>query len=108
MTRSPLRSRAGGILLHRGQEMALRQAFVLLLLMGSLFALGPSVQAAAVRSTAAEAELVSAQATIVPGRSLALGLRLKLDPGWHVYWKNAGDSGNPPILQVQLPPGFNA
>ena len=83
-------------------------AFFLLLLAACLPALSASAHAAVVRSTAAEAELVAAQSAIVPGQSLQLGLRLKLDPGWHVYWKNAGDSGNPPTLQVKLPPGFKA
>ncbi|MFM9884321.1 MAG: protein-disulfide reductase DsbD family protein [Burkholderiales bacterium] len=64
--------------------------------------------ATSVRSTAAEAELVSAHAAIVPGRSLDLGLRIKLDPDWHVYWKNAGDSGSPPALALTLPDGFRA
>ena len=77
-----------------------------LLLGGWLFALSPSLQAAVVRSTAAEAELIAARSTIVPGEPLTLGLRLKLDPGWHVYWKNAGDSGTPPALRLDLPPDF--
>ncbi len=64
--------------------------------------------AASVRSTAAEAELVSAHAAIVPGHTLDVGLRIKLDPGWHVYWKNAGDSGSPPALALTLPDGFRA
>ena len=64
--------------------------------------------AAVVRSTAAEAELVAAQSAIVPNRTLLLGLRLKLDSGWHVYWKNAGDSGTPPSLKLELPDGFKA
>ncbi len=28
-----------------------------------------------------------------------LGLYFKLEPGWHIYWKNAGDSGEPPRRQ---------
>jgi thiol:disulfide interchange protein DsbD len=64
--------------------------------------------AAPVRSHAAEAELVSVGSAIVPGRPLDLGLRLKLDAGWHVYWKNAGDSGTPPTLAFALPEGYRA
>ena len=76
----------------------------LVIALGMLQALCASAQADPVRSTAAEAELIAAQAAIIPGRPLLLGLRIKLDPGWHVYWKNAGDSGTPPTLRLQLPP----
>ncbi len=41
------------------------------------------------------------------GHNLA-GLYFKLEPGWHVYWKNAGDSGEPPHIQWTLPKGVTA
>jgi DsbC/DsbD-like thiol-disulfide interchange protein len=31
-----------------------------------------------------------------------LGLYFKLEPGWHIYWKNAGDSGEPPRARWTL------
>ena len=94
------------MLLHRGQEMAWLRALLAALCIGSLAAFSAPVAAAVVRSTAAEAELVAAQSAIVPGRPLLLGLRLKLDPGWHVYWKNAGDSGTAPTLKLDVPAGL--
>src|SRR5947207_5390152 len=51
---------------------------------------------------------------VVPGSSLAraqtakAGLYFKLEPGWHVYWKNAGDSGEPPRMKWALPDGITA
>ena len=51
----------------------------------------------------ADQQAVSAKA---PG--LHLGLLFKLDPGWHVYWSNAGDSGEAPAVKWQLPDGFTA
>jgi thiol:disulfide interchange protein len=78
------------------------------LLLALILYAGPAVQAASVRSHAAEAELVTAREGIVPGAVLELGLRLKLDPGWHVYWKNPGDSGNAPTLALELPEGYKA
>lgn len=30
--------------------------------------------------------------------NLLLGLHFKLSPGWHVYWKNSGDAGFPPVV----------
>ena len=35
-------------------------------------------------------------------------MHFQLDPGWHIYWINPGDSGQPPVLRWQLPPGFIA
>lgn len=37
-----------------------------------------------------------------------LGLRFALDPGWHIYWQNPGDSGSPPEVTWQLPGGVSA
>jgi thiol:disulfide interchange protein DsbD len=36
------------------------------------------------------------------------GLYFKLEPGWHIYWKNAGDSGEPPRVRWTLPDGITA
>jgi thiol:disulfide interchange protein DsbD len=42
------------------------------------------------------------------GSSAEAGLYFKLEPGWHVYWKNAGDSGEPPHIRWTLPEGISA
>jgi thiol:disulfide interchange protein DsbD len=42
------------------------------------------------------------------GASSNAGLYFKLEPGWHVYWQNAGDSGEPPHIQWTLPTGITA
>jgi thiol:disulfide interchange protein DsbD len=31
-----------------------------------------------------------------------------LEKGWHIYWINPGDSGQPPSFKWHLPPGFGA
>ncbi|WP_348268609.1 protein-disulfide reductase DsbD family protein [Edaphobacter paludis] len=54
------------------------------------------------------AELVSASSTIAPGGTVQAGLVLTLDPHWHVYWINAGDSGEPPKITWTLPAGVTA
>jgi thiol:disulfide interchange protein DsbD len=36
------------------------------------------------------------------------GLYFKLEPGWHIYWKNAGDAGEPPHMRWTLPQGVTA
>jgi thiol:disulfide interchange protein len=47
-------------------------------------------------------------ATIAPGGTLWADLRLTVAPGWHIYWKNPGDSGLPTEIDWKLPPGFSA
>ena len=53
-------------------------------------------------------ELISEQATSSPGQPLWVGLLFRLEPGWHIYWQNPGDSGEPPKVQWDLPAGFVA
>src|SRR5215469_16496826 len=53
-------------------------------------------------------ELVSKQEAIVPHQQLQLGIRLDLEQGWHTYWVNPGDSGEPPRIEWTLPSGFQA
>ena len=54
------------------------------------------------------AELVSLGPSIAPGGSQVVGLAMTLEQGWHVYWVNAGDSGEPPHIDWSLPQGFTA
>ncbi len=39
---------------------------------------------------------------------LRLGLHFKLAPGWHVYWKNSGDAGFPPVVDFGKTPGLQS
>ena len=52
--------------------------------------------------------LISARNTIAPGQPDWIGLRFDLDPGWHIYWINPGDSGEPPKITWHLPAGMEA
>ncbi len=56
----------------------------------------------------ARAELLSQTSAAASGQSLTLGVHFILEQGWHIYWINPGDSGQPPAFQWQLPPGFTA
>ena len=42
------------------------------------------------------------------GEPADAGLYFKLESGWHIYWKNAGDAGEPPRIQWTLPEGITA
>jgi thiol:disulfide interchange protein DsbD len=61
-----------------------------------------------VRTPHAEVRLLSETPAAVPGGTLWLGIRFDLAPHWHVYWRNPGDSGEPPRADWQLPPGWQA
>jgi len=53
-------------------------------------------------------QLVVPSSTLLPAHPNKAGLYFKLEPGWHVYWKNAGDSGEPPRMKWTLPAGITA
>ena len=69
----------------------------------------PSVEhAAPVQAKHLTVDLVARDNALVPGKPTLLGLQFQLDPGWHVYWSNAGDSGEPPAVKWTLPAGVSA
>jgi DsbC/DsbD-like thiol-disulfide interchange protein len=37
---------------------------------------------------------------------LRVGIQFALTPRWHVYWKNSGDAGFPPVIVFQEPQGL--
>jgi thiol:disulfide interchange protein/DsbC/DsbD-like thiol-disulfide interchange protein len=55
-----------------------------------------------------KARLVSEVAAVAPGQVFTVALELDIREGWHTYWRNPGDSGEPTKLAWQLPPGFAA
>ncbi|MCL7969823.1 MAG: thiol:disulfide interchange protein, partial [marine benthic group bacterium] len=55
-----------------------------------------------------EAVLISEAESIRPGEPFAVGLHLTLEPDWHSYWRNPGDSGEATSITWRLPDGFTA
>jgi len=51
-------------------------------------------------------ELIAEHQWIAAGHKFDLGLHFQLEKGWHIYWVNPGDSGEPPRVTWQLPPGL--
>ncbi len=51
-------------------------------------------------------ELIADAAVIQPGQTFTLGVRFRIEPGWHIYWLNPGDSGIPTTIQFKLPAGY--
>ena len=52
-------------------------------------------------------ELIAENRWVTPGHRFSLGLHFQLERGWHIYWVNPGDSGEPPRVTWQLPPGLS-
>ncbi|MCI0549227.1 MAG: thioredoxin family protein [Candidatus Rokubacteria bacterium] len=99
--------------LARGVRPGALIAAALLALAAALLALAAPSLAVAATPAGAEgrrvyAELVSEQRAIAPGASFWVALRQRIAPGWHTYWRNPGDSGEPATLEWTLPPGFEA
>lgn len=53
-----------------------------------------------------EVELICEHARLQAGRTALVGIRFELRPGWHVYWKNPGDSALPPRVEWELPDDY--
>ena len=66
-----------------------------------------SVSAVAQGNTSSDrhvtASLISETRNAVPGRPLHLALRQQIQPGWHTYWSNPGESGLPTTIVWSLP-----
>lgn len=68
-----------------------------------LLALTASAQVSAKH---ARLELLSREQAAAPGSTLLLGVHFMLEKGWHIYWTNPGDSGQPPTFNWRMPSGF--
>jgi thiol:disulfide interchange protein DsbD len=55
-----------------------------------------------------QARIVLAAESARPGETIQAGIHLHMDPGWHTYWRNSGQSGLPTTVEWQLPPGVTA
>jgi len=77
-----------------------RLIFILLACLGSGFFTA--------RAAHTQVNLILSAGTARPGDTVLAGLDLKMEPGWHTYWKNAGDAGLPTEVKWTLPPGVTA
>lgn len=81
-----------------------------LLLLVLLFAPRPdsrAVQAEAPdQSSHTRVSLIADVREIRPGAPFTIGVLLRMDTGWHTYWRNPGESGLPTELNWTLPAGF--
>ena len=73
-----------------------------------LLAMAGNAAAAPVNSGHVQVELVPAAAQVAPGGTIYVALHQKIAKGWHTYWRNPGDAGDPPKLGWTLPAGWRA
>jgi thiol:disulfide interchange protein/DsbC/DsbD-like thiol-disulfide interchange protein len=52
-----------------------------------------------------QVQLLSARALVAPGETFYIVLKQTIEPGWHTYWRNPGDSGEPTDIVWNAPPG---
>ena len=56
--------------------------------LGMLAALFASIPAEGAGPHPVRAQLVADVATVSPGAAFSLGVQLKMEEGWHVYWRH--------------------
>ncbi len=67
-----------------------------------------AVLAVPVRAAHTAVQLILSATTARPGDTVLAGIQMKMESGWHTYWKNPGDSGQATEIKWQLPPGVTA
>ena len=78
-------------------------AFLMLLLGINLFANNPSYQNERLRI-----DLLSEVDTIQVGVPFLVAIRIRLQPKWHLYWKNPGETGMPITMKYHLADGVSS
>ncbi len=53
-------------------------------------------------------ELVAETASVASPATLWVDAHFTIKPGWHIYWRNPGDSGLPTAIEWNIPRGFSA
>ncbi len=71
-------------------------------------AAGLAAESTAVTSPRVSATLLSGRDAVAPGERFHVALVQKIAPGWHTYWQNPGDSGEPTKVEWKLPEGAAA
>ncbi len=62
----------------------------------------------AVHAAHTDASLLLGSTTARSGQTVQAGIRLRMEPGWHTYWRNGGSAGIPTKADWTLPPGVTA
>jgi DsbC/DsbD-like thiol-disulfide interchange protein/cytochrome c biogenesis protein CcdA len=76
--------------------------------LASLSLASPAAAAPPMASDLVKPVLYAESASVAAGKTLWVDVRVTIAPGWHIYWKNPGDSGLPTEIAWSLPAGFSA
>ena len=80
----------------------------LTLFFGTLVIQAQSGYSKTVKTEEVSVTLLSQYDQITRGQKFQVFLRMNMEPGWHTYHKNPGDSGMPTEIIWELPEGFTA
>jgi len=81
---------------------------ILVRCIGTILAGWICLAAIAAHAVHTQARLILSADTAKPGDTVLAGVDLKMEPGWHTYWKNPGAAGYATKIEWQLPPGVTA
>ncbi|HEY8191111.1 MAG TPA: protein-disulfide reductase DsbD domain-containing protein, partial [Alphaproteobacteria bacterium] len=56
----------------------------------------------------AQLRLIPERSPVEGGETFFVAIEQTIDEGWHTYWTNPGDAGQPPTVRWTLPAGFEA
>lgn len=73
--------------------------------LATLGLVGAALSAGAANTTV---KLVLSHDSARAGETVMAGVVLRMEKGWHTYWRNGGDSGAPTEIAWTLPPGVTA
>ncbi len=60
------------------------------------------------KSQLVKIQLVANRKEIEAGKPFLIGVKFRIEPGWHIYYKEAGDAGMPTQISWGLPAGYTA
>ncbi len=85
--------------------MAHRQLTSLMTFFFAVFGWGQVMAAGPAPRHHVDVEIVAEKSAVQPGSVLTVAVRERIAPGWHTYWINPGDSGEPTSIEWGLPAG---
>lgn len=107
-TPTPTPSRNTPSRTHAERAWRLRTCF----LVAALLALAPAARADGplpprIAKAQIQVELASDVTAVAPGEVVHVGVVFKPEPGWHLYWMNPGDTGQPTEVTFEGPDGLD-
>jgi thiol:disulfide interchange protein len=80
----------------------------ILLLMSLLVGLAAPAAAEIDQLAKVQTRFIADRDAVKPGAAFTVALEENIRPGWHTYWSNPGEVGQPTEIKWTLPPGWKA